>query len=150
MHNEKFRRRHKYVVIILNLSIYETSRARTDRHQINRDRGGSHDGGSVSKTRRRWNPGISHTNPYLSPDVKEREPLAAIAAAGHRRPMKADNGGEVRVRTKRRKKGKGEVPLNEEEGRIAMNRRDRGIPCVSEKDGRSRARAICEQDGKKN
>jgi hypothetical protein len=37
-----------------------------------------------------------------------------------------------------------------EEGRIAMNRRDGGIPSVSEKDGRSRARErAAEQHGKK-
>jgi len=38
-----------------------------------------------------------------------------------------------------------------EEGRIAMNRRDGGIPCVSEKDGRSRAsaRASCGATRKK-
>lgn len=75
--------------------------------RVNRDRGRSHDGGSVSKTWRRWNPGISHTNPYLSPDVKVREPLAAIAAPEHRRPMKADNGGErVWVRTREGKKSR--------------------------------------------
>lgn len=33
----------------------------------------------------------------------KREPFATIAAAGHRRPMKADNGGEVRVRTREEK-----------------------------------------------
>lgn len=71
--------------------------------------------------------------------MKVREPLFAIAAAGHRRPMKADNSGEVWVRMKRGKKGRERAPRLNRGGKEYCDEQagQREIPCVSEKDGRS-------------